>query len=282
MNPTVAVVAQGAMGAGVGGRLVERGLARGHLAGRPQRGQRQARQGRRHDRGVRPGAGARRLFPVDPAAERCAGAGRKDGGADRPEQPQADLCRLQRGEPADQDRDRPRHHQGRLAVRRCRHHRRPAEGGLRRSGHLCVRSRRRAVCAARRFWPRGARDGRADRRGLGAEDVLRRHHQGADRARRHDDAGRDARRRRRQRCAPSSSAASRRCCPGCSARSRRCSPRPIASSARWKRSPTSSARTCRREEMFDAFADFYTRLAADFEGKQAETGALTAFLKPKQ
>ena len=26
MNPTVAVVAQGAMGAGVGGRLVERGL----------------------------------------------------------------------------------------------------------------------------------------------------------------------------------------------------------------------------------------------------------------
>ena len=26
MNPTVAVIAQGAMGAGVGGRLVERGL----------------------------------------------------------------------------------------------------------------------------------------------------------------------------------------------------------------------------------------------------------------
>ncbi len=36
------------------------------------------------------------------------------------------------------------------------------------------------------------------------------------------------------------------------------------------------------EEMFDAFADFYTRLAADYEGAQAEVGALTAFLKPKQ
>jgi putative dehydrogenase len=35
-------------------------------------------------------------------------------------------------------------------------------------------------------------------------------------------------------------------------------------------------------QMFDAFADFYTRLAADFEGKQDETNALTAFLKPKQ
>jgi 3-hydroxyisobutyrate dehydrogenase-like beta-hydroxyacid dehydrogenase len=36
------------------------------------------------------------------------------------------------------------------------------------------------------------------------------------------------------------------------------------------------------QEMFDAFADFYTRLAADFESQQAEVGALTAFLKPKQ
>jgi 3-hydroxyisobutyrate dehydrogenase-like beta-hydroxyacid dehydrogenase len=36
------------------------------------------------------------------------------------------------------------------------------------------------------------------------------------------------------------------------------------------------------QEMFDAFADFYTRLAADFEGKHQETDALSAFLKPKQ
>ena len=38
----------------------------------------------------------------------------------------------------------------------------------------------------------------------------------------------------------------------------------------------------RRAGSFDAFADFYTRLAEDFEGKQDEVNALTAFLKPKQ
>ena len=31
--------------------------------------------------------------------------------------------------------------------------------------------------------------------------------------------------------------------------------------------------------MFDAIAEFYTRLAADFDGKQEEVGALTAFLE---
>ena len=35
-------------------------------------------------------------------------------------------------------------------------------------------------------------------------------------------------------------------------------------------------------EMFDAFADFFPRLAADYEGEQTEVKALTAFLKPKQ
>jgi 3-hydroxyisobutyrate dehydrogenase-like beta-hydroxyacid dehydrogenase len=36
------------------------------------------------------------------------------------------------------------------------------------------------------------------------------------------------------------------------------------------------------QEMFDAFADFYTRLDADFAGKREETDALSAFLRPKQ
>jgi len=35
-------------------------------------------------------------------------------------------------------------------------------------------------------------------------------------------------------------------------------------------------------EMYEAIAEFYTRLAADFEGKQEETGALAAFLKKKE
>ena len=35
-------------------------------------------------------------------------------------------------------------------------------------------------------------------------------------------------------------------------------------------------------KLFEAISEFYTRLAADFEGKQDETKALEAFLKPKQ
>jgi 3-hydroxyisobutyrate dehydrogenase-like beta-hydroxyacid dehydrogenase len=35
-------------------------------------------------------------------------------------------------------------------------------------------------------------------------------------------------------------------------------------------------------KMYEAISEFYTRLAADFEGKQEETGALTAFLKAKE
>ena len=35
-------------------------------------------------------------------------------------------------------------------------------------------------------------------------------------------------------------------------------------------------------KMFEAISEFYARLAADFEGKQDETDALSAFLKPKQ
>ena len=35
------------------------------------------------------------------------------------------------------------------------------------------------------------------------------------------------------------------------------------------------------QQMYEAIADFYTRIAADHEGKQRETGALAAFLKKK-
>ena len=35
------------------------------------------------------------------------------------------------------------------------------------------------------------------------------------------------------------------------------------------------------QQMYQAIADFYTRIAADHEGKHEETGALTAFLKKK-
>ena len=36
------------------------------------------------------------------------------------------------------------------------------------------------------------------------------------------------------------------------------------------------------QKLYQAISEFYTRLAADFEAKQAETNALSTFLKPKQ
>ena len=72
MNPTVAVVAQGAMGAGVGGRLVERGLTGHHLAAtgaakRAPSAPRRPAWSRPPTRNAR-----RRILPVDLPAERCA------------------------------------------------------------------------------------------------------------------------------------------------------------------------------------------------------------------
>ena len=40
-------------------------------------------------------------------------------------------------------------------------------------------------------------------------------------------------------------------------------------------------RGSRRKKMYQAIAEFYTRIAADHEGKHEETGALAAFLKKK-
>jgi hypothetical protein len=36
------------------------------------------------------------------------------------------------------------------------------------------------------------------------------------------------------------------------------------------------------KQMFDAFADFYTRVAADYDGDKDEVNAMAEFLKPKQ
>ena len=140
MNPTVAVVAQGAMGAGVGGRLAERGLrVVTSLAGRSEDSAKRAKAAGMVAVSDQELARADYFLSILPPSDALALA-EKMAALIGAEQSQADLCRLQRGEPADQDRDRPRHHPGGFAVRRCRHRRRPAEGGLRRAGHLCVRS----------------------------------------------------------------------------------------------------------------------------------------------
>ena len=172
---------------------------------------------------------------------------------------------------------------GGFAVRRCRHHRR--------------RRRRPAMTAraiyasgpdagrfalAQRVRARGPRDERADRRRLGDEDVLRRHHQGLHRARRHDDAGGARAAAWPKACARSWSAASRRCCPGCSARSRRCTPRPIASSARWRRSRTTSARTSRRRRCSTPSPISTRGSPPTSKASRPRSARSTAFLKPKQ
>jgi 3-hydroxyisobutyrate dehydrogenase-like beta-hydroxyacid dehydrogenase len=36
------------------------------------------------------------------------------------------------------------------------------------------------------------------------------------------------------------------------------------------------------KQMFDAFADFYTRIAADYDGGKDEVNTMTEFLKPKE
>ena len=72
MNPVVAVIAPGMMGAAVGGRLVDHGLKVLTSLDGPQRRDRGARQGRRPDRRERRGDRRRRFHPVDPAAGRRA------------------------------------------------------------------------------------------------------------------------------------------------------------------------------------------------------------------
>ena len=76
------------------------------------------------------------------------------------------------------------------------------------------RAERAALCHAPAIRARRARARRPAERGLGAEDVLCRHHQGHAGARRGDDAGRDAAPARPMRCSRSSKPASRTCSPG--------------------------------------------------------------------
>ena len=198
MNPTVAVVAQGAMGAGVGARLVERGLHRHHLARRAQRGERQARQGGRHGRGLRRRSARRPISSCRSArrARRMALA-EKMAALIKPSNKKPIYVDCNAVSPPTKVEIGEVIAKVGRAVRRRRHHRIAAEGGLQ-PGRACLRSRRGEGRGAQRVRRQGQRDRRAGRRRVGAEDVVRRHHQGRHRGGVHDDAGRDARRRRGQ------------------------------------------------------------------------------------
>ena len=279
MNPVVAVIAPGMMGAAVGGRLVENGLkVLTSLKGRSAETA-GARQGHRHGRRQRRGDRRDRFHPVDPAAGRRGRAGAALRAGAHRQQQQAGVRRLQRGEPADRRARRRRRRADRLALRRCRHHRLAAQDRAMpvRASTPPARTRRASPRSSNTASTCACSTGPPDR-GLGDEDVLCRHHQGHAGARRRDDARGDPRRHGRCAVRRAVSRASRRCWPGSSAASRSCRRRPIAGSRRCTRSPISSARTRPATSSIVGAAHFYEQIARDFEGDKKEVAALEAFL----
>ena len=149
MNPTVAVVAQGAMGAGVGARLVERGLrVVTSLAGRSEESAKRAKAAGMVAVSDQELARADYFLSILPPSDALALA-EKMAALIGPSNHKPIYVDCNAVSPPTKIEIGARHHQGRLAVRRRRHHRRAAEGRLRRPGLLCLRSRGRAVRLAR-------------------------------------------------------------------------------------------------------------------------------------
>ena len=181
MQPVVAVIAPGMMGSGVGKRLVENGIeVRTSLAGRSD-----ATVARAKAAGM-VGVSDEQIaavghHSVHSAARRCAGSGGAAGARPARRGEEAGLCRLQRARPGDGGADRARGAGDRRDVRRWRHRRRTAQNRLQ-PQDLSFRRRRGPCGRADEVRPGDADPARTDRRGLGDEDVLCRHHQGLHRA----------------------------------------------------------------------------------------------------
>ena len=189
MQPIVAVIAPGMMGSAVGQRLVENGIeVRTALAGRSEATVARAKAAGMVGVSDEQIAGIRH-HPVDPAARRRAGPGGAAGTRAACRGEEADLRRLQRARSGDGAAHRARGAGDRRHLRRWRHRRWSAEGGLQRPEDLPVRRSGAARRRADEVRPGDAHPARPDRRGLGDEDVVCRHHQGLHRARRRDDAG---------------------------------------------------------------------------------------------
>ena len=152
MKPIVAVIAPGMMGSGVGQRLARERRRCPHFARRAQRGDASERA---KAAGMARGtmqqiAAADFILSIVPPgnaldlAERLAPALR-DGGEE------ADLCRLQRGHPADRAAHRGDDRGDRCHLRRWRHHRRAAEAGLQGHQDLSLRPEARARRGAEEF-----------------------------------------------------------------------------------------------------------------------------------
>jgi 3-hydroxyisobutyrate dehydrogenase-like beta-hydroxyacid dehydrogenase len=132
MSIVVAIMAQGTMGSGVGKRLHESGAeVRTLLSGRSAESAERARaagmQPMEDERAMLEGADF--FLSILPPGE-AENLARRLAPALLGAAPKTDLCRLQRGQPADRRARRRDHRADRRQVCRWRHHRRPATGGL--------------------------------------------------------------------------------------------------------------------------------------------------------
>ncbi len=217
MTPVVAVIAPGMMGAAVGKRLVDNGAQSAHLAHGPQRGD--GRRGRKP-----PAWRLRATRKSRRAISFCRSCRRAMRSACRALPPALKASNAKPVyvdcnaiNPKTVDRVAAVDRADRLSVRRFRHHRLAAEAGRCRAAVLRLRSGGAALCHASPIRSRRPRAGWRDERRLGAENVLRRHHQGHAGDRRGDDAGGDPRRLRRRAVRGAAARARRTCSPGSSA-----------------------------------------------------------------
>ena len=156
----------------------------------------------------------------------------------------------------------------------------PPDAGLEeRPAYIC-RSRRGEGHGSGTIRPDHAGAAGPDRRRLGDEDVVCRHHQRLHCPGRRDDARRDTRRHRRGVAGGTSSSQpalfnwlTRQC--------RECIPKRIVGLQKWKKSPPLSARIPAAAKFYQGAAQLYERIAADFEGPNKETAMLDAFCKKR-
>ena len=243
----IAIIAQGMMGSGVGRRLHENGArsapcCRAAALPAPSARGRRGMEAAADEQALLSGADFfLSILPpgeAEPLARQLAPA--LDGA-----RPQAGLCRLQRGQPANRAPDRRDRRADRRRFCRWRDHRRAAAAGLQ-PDDLRLGSNGGADRGVARLGDRLARHRRPGRRRLGIEDVLCRDHQGDDRDRCGDAAGGGALRLRRGADRRADREPAGDAGADAVAASRGCTTRPIAGSPRWRKSPIFSKRTRRR------------------------------------
>ena len=159
MNPVVAVIAPGMMGAAVGKRLVDNGLkVLTALTGRSAETLARAKDAGMAAASDEEIAATDFILSILPPGDAVGAGATSRAGAVRQQQ-QAGLCRLQCGEHQDRRAHRGGDCADRLRVRRCRHHRLAAEAGRQGPALIRLRAGGAAFCDADAVRPRHPRAG---------------------------------------------------------------------------------------------------------------------------